>query len=546
MRGKKAFFIAALLIAATALYGQSFNHVTVIDTNFEDGGLGGWGPRGSPQRGLEKLEVVKDIKHGGTSAMRVSNRTYTWHGPIHKLTDTPVAGDVYSMSAWIYYKDGPNNGAFTLSVERSFKDASKEHAYQNITSFQVKKDEWTEIKAEYTVSADPTQAGLWVYFELPYKEDNLVTANDKIDFWMDDIKFIKLDPASRPKAEVNIPNLAEVWSRSFDIGSAVSLNEVDFSSQTAQLLMKHFTVLVAENEQKVDAVQPVEGRFNWAPADAIIGFGEMTGMRLRWHALVWHSQNPAWLFQDKANPARPVSKDVLNQRMRTHIQTVMRRYRGRVESYDVVNEPLSDTSGLRTGAEGSKWHEILGAEYIDNAFRWAREADPNAQLVINEYGLESDTRKRQEMVNLVRGMKQRGVPIDAVGLQMHIDVKSPSVQQIRETIEMFAALGVKVMITEMDISMYTSAAEARKPITDAMLLEQAQRYKDIFAMLREQAQKKNLADMVIVWGPSDATSWKNYTPVPGRTDAPLLFDSRLQSKPAFWGLVDPGRVRGLR
>jgi len=543
---RKAFFAAALLCAAAALYGQSFNHVTVIDTNFENGSLGGWAPRGSPEKGLEKLEVVKDIKRGGTSAMRVFNRSYTWHGPIHKLADAPAAGDVYSMSAWIYYKDGPNNGAFTLSVERAFKDASKEHAYQNITSFQVKKGEWTEIKAEYTVGADPTQAGIWVYFELPYKEDNLVSANDKIDFWMDDIKFIKLDPASRPKAEVNIPNLAEVWSRSFDIGTAVSLNDVDYSSQTAQLLMKHFSVLTAENEQKAETVQPTEGRFNWEPADAIIGFGEMTGMRLRWHALVWHSQNPAWLFQDKANPSRAVSKDALNQRMKTHIQTVMRRYRGRVESYDVVNEPLSDTSGLRTGAEGSKWHEILGAEYIDSAFRWAREADPNAQLVINEYGLESDTRKRQEMVNLIRGMKQRGVPVDAVGLQMHIDVKSPSVQQIRETIEMFAALGVKVMITEMDISMYTSDTEARKPITDAMLLEQAQRYKDIFAMLREQAQKKNLADMALVWGPSDMNSWKNNYPVPGRTDAPLLFDSRLQSKPAFWGLVDPSKVRGLR
>jgi endo-1,4-beta-xylanase len=212
----------------------------------------------------------------------------------------------------------------------------------------------------------------------------------------------------------------------------------------------------------------------------------------------------------------------------------------------VVNEPLSDRSGLRTGAEGSKWYDILGAEYIDNAFRWAREADPKAQLVLNEYGLESDTRKRQEMVTLIRGMKQRGVPIDAVGLQMHIDVKSPSVQQIRETIEMFAALGVKVMITELDISMYTSNTEARKTITDAMLLEQAQRYRDIFAMLREQSQKGNLADMVIVWGPSDMNSWKNNYPVPGRTDAPLLFDSRLQSKPAFWGLVDPSKVRGLR
>jgi endo-1,4-beta-xylanase len=272
----------------------------------------------------------------------------------------------------------------------------------------------------------------------------------------------------------------------------------------------------------------------------------MTGMRLRWNSLVQHAQNPAWVFQDKANPSRAVSRDVLNQRLKTHIETIMRRYRNRVESYNVISDALSDRSGLRTGAEGSKWHEILGPEYIDNAFRWAKAADPNAQLVISDTRLESDSRKRQEMATLIRGMKQRGVPVDAVGLQMHINIRTPSVQEIRETIELFAGLGVKVMITELDISIYTSDTEPRRDVTAAILLEQAQRYKDIFAMLREQAQRGNLADMVVVWGPSDAGSWKNNFPVPGRTDAPLLFDTRLQSKPAFWGLVQPSRVQGLR
>ena len=543
---KNKFVIVVFILLAAVVSAQNYNHVTVIDTNFENGTLGGSALRGSPEKGLEKLEVVRDIKHSGSASMRVYNRSLTWHGPIQKLASNPAAGDVYNMSAWIYFKDGPATGAFTLSIERSFKDKSRPNTYQNITSFQVKKGEWTEIKTEFTTGADPAQAAIWVYFELPYKEDNLVQPNDKIDFWLDDIKFIKLDPASRPKAEVNIPNLADIWQKYFDIGAAVSRDEVDYSSQTAQLLMKHFTVLVAGNEQKMETVQPTEGAFNWDPAEAIINFGEMTGMRLRWQPLVWHSQNPAWLFQDKANPSRPASKDVLNQRLKTYIQTVMRRYKGRIESYDVASEVLSDKSGLRTGAEGSKWYEILGPEYIDNAFRWAKEADPSAQLVISDSGLESDTRKRQEMFNLVKSMKQRNVPIDAIGLQIHIDIKNPSVQQIRETIELFASLGVKVMITQLDISIYTSASEAKKPVTDAILLEQAQRYKDIFAMLREQVQKKNLADMVIIWGASDNTSYRNDFPVPGRTDAPLLFDGRLQSKPAFWGIVDPGKVKGLR
>ena len=538
---KKLFCAGIILCLAMGIAAQTFNNVTVIDSTFEDGSPGGWAARGT-----EKLEVVKDVKHGGGASLRISKREYTWNGPIHLLTNNAVAGDIYSMSAWIYYRDGPASAAFTFSVERSFKDASTPHRYQNITSFQAKKGEWTELKTEYTVGADPTQQGIWVYIELPYKEDNLVTPNDKIDFWLDDIKFVKLDPALRPQAEQNIPNLADSYRNSFDIGTAVSRDEVNFSSQSAQLLMKHFTVLTAGNEMKMDIVQPSEGRFDWAGAEEIINFAEMTGMRVRWHPVLFHKQNPAWVFQDKANPAKAASKDLLNQRLKTYVQTIVRRYKGRIESYDVVNEPLSDTAGLRTGAEGSKWHEILGPEYIDNAFRWAREADPRAQLVINEYNLESDPRKRQEMFNLVKGMKERGVPVDAIGLQMHINVKTPTAAQIKETIEFFAPLKIKVMITEMDMSIYTSDTEAKKAATPALLLEQAQRYKDIFAVFKEQAAKGNLADMVIIWGTSDNMSWKNDFPVPGRTDAPLLFDGRLQSKPAFWGLVDPGKVKGLR
>ncbi|MDR2701859.1 MAG: endo-1,4-beta-xylanase [Spirochaetaceae bacterium] len=544
---KNKLIVFVLFVLCAALYGQNYRHVTVIDSTFEDGTLGGWAPRNDPAKGSTRIEIDKTIKHSGTASMRVFDRKFTWMGPIQKLTDNPVAGDVYSITAWVYFKDGPAVPALTFSVERAFKNAAAPHAYQNVTTFQAKKGEWTELKTEYTIGADPTQASIFVYFELPYKEDHLVTANDKVDFWLDDIKIIKLDPASRPKAEMNIPNLADAWRRYFDIGVAVPRNAVDTSSQTAQLLMKHFTVLVAENEQKMETVQPTEGRFDWGPADAIINFGEMTGMRLRWYPLVWHSQNPSWLFRDKANASVAASKELMNQRLRTYVQTVVRRYRGRIESYDVVNEVISERQeGLRTGAEGSRWYEILGAEYIDNAFRWAREADPNAQLVINDFNLERDTRKRQSMYDLVKGMKQRGVPVDAIGIQLHIDVRGPSVQQIRETIELFASLGVKVLITGMDISIYTSNTEAKKAATSALLLEQAQRYKDIFAMLQEQAQKGNLGKMVVLWGLHDGISWKSNYPVPGRTDAPLLFDERFQAKPAFWALVNPSRVQGLR
>ena len=547
---KKMFFaLAVVLLAFQVSYGQNYNHVTVIDTNFDNNSLGGWTARSDSSRGLgNKVELDRNIKASGAASMRVFDRTFTWMGAIHKLTDNAVPGDIYSMTAKIYFQGGPATGAFTFSMERAYNNRG--NTYDNIQTFQARRGQWTEISAEFAIPTDPSQTGIWIYFELPWKQEGQTNDNDRIDFWLDDVKVIKLDPASRPTAEINIPNLRDSWSRYFDVGAAAGINHIDPNSQYAQLLIKHFSVLVAENEHKWNAIQPQEGQFNWTQADRIIEFAENTGMRVRWHALVWHEQMPDWLFQDRRNASRPAARNLLNDRMKTHIQTVVRRYRNRVDCYDVVNEALADNggdrNGLRTAAQGSKWYEILGPEYIDNAFRWAREVDPNARLVINDYNLESSAYKRNNMAGLIRGMKERGVPVDAVGLQMHISVSQPPVEEIRQTIELFGSLGVKVIITEMDMSIYGGDREPLKEVTPQILLAQAQRYRDIWAVFVEQAEKGNLGDMVLLWGTTDNMSWKNNFPVRGRTDAPLLFDSRYKAKPAFWALTDPRRVQGLR
>lgn len=522
---------------------QPFKNEVILRSDFEDGKIGKWGPRGTDSP--EKTEVITEVAHSGKYSLKISQRTKTWQGPIHLLTDKPIPEDTYLITAWIYYNEGPAQSGFVLSVERSYKDKSIEHSYTNVASFMVKKGEWTQISTEYNVPKDPTQESIWFYIELPYKDDAAVTANDKITFYIDDVQVEKLDPAAKPKIELAIPSLYETVSRWFSIGAAVEPDEVEPSTQKAQLMIKHFESIVAGNAHKMDSVQPKEGQFDWSRADRIIDFAELTGMRIRWHTLLWHSQVPAWFFQDPKDGTKPVSKALLNQRLKTHIQTVVKRYKGRVESYDVVNEVLSDNGGFRTGAEGSKWYEILGPEYIENAFRWAREADPNAQLVINDYNLESNARKRQDMYNLVRDLKKKGVPIDAVGLQMHISINQPSIQEIRETINLFASLGVKVVVTELDVSIYDGPNEQKKSITKDVLLKQAQRYKDLFDLFKEAANKKRL-DTVMVWGLTDDGSWLNNFPVPGRTNAPLLFDKQLKAKPAFWAIVDPKKVPGLK
>ncbi|MDR0784593.1 MAG: endo-1,4-beta-xylanase [Treponema sp.] len=507
----KQFLVIVMTLAAVTAFAQAGN-VTVIDTNFENG-MDGWGPRGDNRQGLEKLEVTNAVKHGGSSALRVFNRTHEWQGATRKLAASAV-GDMFSVEAWLYYKDGPSKITFVFSTQ---KTSPSGQAYQNVLQTQANKGEWVQIKGEFTVAKDPTITDVQVYFETP--------KNDTVEFYLDDVKFVKLDPSLRPKAEVNIPNLRDKVP--FDIGAAVSVDDVDFSSEWAQLLMKHFSILVAGNEMKRDTVEPSEGKYNWGPADKIVDFAMNTGNRVRWHTLVWHSQNPDWLFKGAG-----ATKAGLDQRMKTYIQTVMRKYRGDVDSYDVVNEVLDENGKLRN----SEWLRIIGPEYINNAFRYAREADPKAQLVINDYNLASNPRKRQGMYDLVKDLKARGVPVDAIGMQMHIDIKNPSVSAIKETIELFASLGVKVLVTEMDMSIYTSDTEPKKTVTPAILQEQATRYRAIFDVFKEEYQKKNL-DAVVIWGTSDNLSWKNDFPTPGRTDAPLLFDSKLKRKPAFDAIV---------
>lgn len=535
---------AALLLACPLAAQEVYHHVPLFDSTFEDGTPQGWHGRGTGSR-QEKVEVVSNAARSGTMSLKVSERTTTWQGPQHALADDIAPGDTYRVGVWIYYDEGPATAGFTLSVERGFKDPKAAHKYNNVAPILAKKGEWTYLSADYTVGGDPTQKTLEVYIERPYKDDASTTDADKIPFYIDDISALKVDPASKPKMQEDIPNLIDAWRDTFTLGTAVTPDTVDPSDLHAQLLMKHFGAVVAGNAMKWDALEPKEGQFAWAEADKIVEFAELTGMTVRGHTLVWHNQTPAWVFQDPADPKKPVSKDLLLKRLRAHIEGVVGHYKGRVASWDVVNEALSDQAGLRTGAEGSKWFEILGPEFLDEAFRAAKKADPEAQLVYNDYNLESDPRKRAEAVKLIQGMKARGVPVDAVGLQMHIGIAFPALAQVRQTLADFAALGVKVVVTELDVSIYAGAQEAKKPASDAVLLAQAQRYKDLFAEFKAAAAKGWL-DTVMVWGLADDGTWLDDFPVPGRLDAPLLFDRRLQAKPAFWALVDPSKVKGLK
>ena len=328
-----------------------------------------------------------------------------------------------------------------------------------------------------------------------------------------------------------IPALWEAYKDYFHVGTAVNQFILKRECKERDLVIKHFNEVVAENCCKQCEIFDGRETYNFETADEFLKFGKDNNKKVRWHTLVWHGQSAPKIFKDDNDNF--VSKDELNKRLKNFIFTVGDHINGKVDSIDVVNDCISDKHfGLRTQEERSFYNGILGPEYIDNAFFWARETCPNAQLVINDYNLETIVEKRDGMYNLVKGMLARGVPVDAVGLQMHINMKNPPVKQIEEAIELYGSLGLKVLLTEMEVSAYSFEDESLIAYDKEFLEKQADRYEELFKSFKRCSEKGILED-VILWGTSDHISWKNNFPVPGRTDAPLLFDTEGKPKPAF-------------
>lgn len=302
-----------------------------------------------------------------------------------------------------------------------------------------------------------------------------------------------------------------------------------------------FNVIVSENDCKMQYIYKDQNELDYTWSDRYVMFAKENNQKLRWHTLVWHSQVAEWIFYDENK--KYVSKEILDKRLKFYIDSLGNRYKNDVYSIDVVNECISDkTFCLRDGKEKSLWYEILGESYIEKAFLYAKDSFPNSELVINDYNLESVRKKRESLYNLVKKLLNKGIPIDAVGLQMHINLQIPSVQEIEDTIKLFGSLGVKVIITEMDISIYNDKSdekifEKQKIITPDILEIQAERYYSIFECFKRQAKAGILKD-VVLWGITDRFSWRNNFPVPGRVDAPLLFDRKGNPKPAYFKLIN--------
>ena len=299
------------------------------------------------------------------------------------------------------------------------------------------------------------------------------------------------------------------------LGAAVDWQEFALDPALASTFLRHFDGLTAENEMKMYALQPAAGQFDFREADEMVNWALAAGKRVRGHTLVWGNQLPWWVQLGIWTP------ETLRPVMRDHIRTVMQHFDGRVREWDVVNEAI--------GSDGKPmdnvWLRTLGPGYVEEAFRAARAADPDAKLFYNDNGIDlPDDPHTKAVLRMVADFKRRGVPIDGVGIQNHVSTRyNASYEQMAEVMRRFRALGVEVAVTEMDVRKDSGGGPAAETARQA----------HVYGQYAKACRLEPRCGSFTVWGVGDRYSW--YT---NPTLEPLLFDKNLRAKPAYTAVSD--------
>lgn len=351
-------------------------------------------------------------------------------------------------------------------------------------------------------------------------------------------------------ADKNIETLKDAYKDAFKMGCSVNASIVDGRDKTSQqIIIKQFNTITPENVLKAETVNPRPDIWNFKAADAFVSFGEANKMFIVGHTLVWHNQTPEWFFKDDKGNQK--SHDALVEQMRSYIETVAGRYSGRIHAWDVVNEVIDNDGSYRP----TTWVKGIGNgdELVKLAFKFAAQYAPGTELYYNDFNVWRPT-KRDGIVRMIRMLQKEGIRIDGVGIQGHWGLNFPKNKYIEAAIDSFAALGVKVMITELDVDVLPITKEGQligKIMSDPQFqLEEfkeyldpyrnglpaeiekklADRYAELFAIFYK---KRDKIDRVTLWGLDDGMSWKNDYPIPGRINYPLLYRRDKSPKPAF-------------
>jgi len=341
------------------------------------------------------------------------------------------------------------------------------------------------------------------------------------------------------------PSLKNSFGEDFLIGAALNTNQIkELDASAAALIEKEFNTITPENDMKWEQIHPNEDAYFFDVADAYVALGQKHDMHIVGHTLLWHSQLAPWM--SAVNDSLAMANHIEN-----HINTIVKRYKGNIHSWDVVNEALNEDGTPRA----SQFYKVMGGEsYIEHAFKLAAKADPSAQLIYNDYNLWKPE-KRKGVIRIVKNLQDKGIKIDGVGMQAHWSVEGPSIEDIENSIIAYSALGVKVMFTELDVTALPNPWELNgaaveqsyeryegdpkmNPYPNGLTAEAkekiAKRYEAIFNLFLKHKDK---ISRVTFWGVNDGQSWLNNWPIKGRTNYPLLFDRNFQPKDVYHNVL---------
>jgi endo-1,4-beta-xylanase len=507
---------------------------TGITSTFEDGGLDGWGSRS----GSSILTNTTAVAHSGTHSLLVTGRIGNWDGPQINVSNKMYNGSRYSISVWVMLQ--PTDGSshvINMSLQVTLQGTT---SYPGVTGYPgvtvVADGNWHQISVpafNMSNSYDPGTAYL-------YLQTFPSSGNDLVSFYIDDFQLTYIPP---PTIQENIPSIFETLSDDFPVGASIDPN--DISGPHEQLLIKHFDSITSGNEMKWSWVENTKGSFNFGPADIEVGLAVCHSMRVRGHNLVWATgaQTPSYAFGDGTNS--PANQAVVTDNIREHVQAEVTHFGDKVYAWDVVNEPLdpSQPDCLNHGP----FYKVLGKSYIDIALQAAREfAPPGTKLFINDYST-TDPNRLACLVRVVQDLQSRGIPIDAVGHEMHININYPTPDAFEDTVRTVARLGVDQQVTEFDMSVYNAGDNTSNyganggTVPLSIIAQQGYLYEQYFRTFR---RLKHHLSGVTIWGMADDDTWLDSFPI-NRLNLPLPFDTELQAKPAYWGIVDPTQLPGF-
>jgi len=532
-----SFYIDDVTIAETAPPppNPSQQDNTGITTTFEDGGVDGWSGRAGSTVANSTVAA-----HSGTHSLLTTGRTANYDGPQISVADKMYNGSQYAISVWVMLL--PTDGSthvINMSLQLTLAGTTTFLSVSGYPGVTVPADgNWHQITVPaYNMASSYDTGAAYLYLQtVP------ASGSDLVSFYIDDFQLSYVAP---PTIQSNIPSIFQSLSHYFPIGAEV--DTTDLSGPHAQLLAKHFNSLVSGNDMKWSSVEATKGTYTYGNADSEIGLAKCNDMQVRGHNLVWASgqQTPGYATGDGTNST--ANQMTVTANIQEHIQSEVQHFGTNVYVWDVVNEPLDPNQPdcLNHGP----FYNVLGKSYIDIALEAARQYAPaGTKLFINDYST-TDPNRLACLVSVVHDLKSRGIPLDGVGHEMHNAINYPSTAAMVNAINTIASTfpGLDQQITEMDLSVYNAGDNTSNygpnggTVPASVLAEQGWLYAQYFTALRQLTGKLSA---VTFWGMADDDTWLDSFPI-NRLDMPLPFDTGLQAKPAYWGIVDPTQLPGF-